>query len=63
MLENEKLLTLSEAAKLLPKMRGKPVHTSVLWRWGEARGPWGKTRGSLLRGATHNYGRGLGEVR
>jgi len=31
---NEQLITLSQAAKLMPsRRRGKPVHTTTVWRW------------------------------
>jgi hypothetical protein len=29
----EKLVTLTEAAKLLPAVGGKRIHVSTLWRW------------------------------
>ena len=29
----ESLVTLSQAAKLLPKVGGNHIHTSTLWRW------------------------------
>jgi hypothetical protein len=31
--ENEKLITLTEASKLLPQVNGKRIHVSTLWRW------------------------------
>ena len=31
---DEQLITLSQAAKLMPsRRRGKPVHTTTVWRW------------------------------
>jgi hypothetical protein len=32
-IENEKLITLTEATKLLPLVNGKRIHVSTLWRW------------------------------
>lgn len=32
-IQNETLLTLSEAARTLPRFNGKNVHSSTLWRW------------------------------
>ena len=32
-IQNETPITLSHAAKLLPKFHGKHPHTSTLWRW------------------------------
>lgn len=32
-IENEKLITLAELSKLLPKVNGKRVNNSTLWRW------------------------------
>jgi Protein of unknown function (DUF1580) len=34
MLENETVLGLADAARRLPKFRGRRPHTSTLWRWG-----------------------------
>ena len=31
--EIEKLITLTEASKLLPQVDGKRIHVSTLWRW------------------------------
>ena len=33
MLHNETVLTFSEAAARLPRLNGKKVHASSLWRW------------------------------
>lgn len=33
MLSDEIVITLAEAAALLPRRRGKRVHASTLWRW------------------------------
>ena len=33
MLFDEELLSLMDAAKLLPATKGKPVHHSTVWRW------------------------------
>lgn len=32
-LKTEQLISLSEAAKTLPRTNGKKVHDSTLWRW------------------------------
>lgn len=32
-LGREETITLAQAAKLLPRRRGKKVHASTLWRW------------------------------
>ncbi len=32
-LKNENLVTLTEASKLLPRVGGKRIHISTLWRW------------------------------
>lgn len=32
-IKNETLLTLAEASKLLPRVSGKRIHVSTLWRW------------------------------
>ena len=31
--QNERLLTLKQAANMLPPFGGRPVHPSTLWRW------------------------------
>ncbi len=33
MMNDERLLTLTEAAKLLPRLNGKRIATTTLWRW------------------------------
>ncbi len=33
MLNGERLLTLTEAAKTLPRLNGKKIATTTLWRW------------------------------
>lgn len=33
MLQNEQILTFAEAAKTLPPLNGRRVHTSTIWRW------------------------------
>ena len=30
---NEKPLTLSQAARMLPELGGRPLHPSTIWRW------------------------------
>ncbi|MBN1123361.1 MAG: DUF1580 domain-containing protein [Sedimentisphaerales bacterium] len=30
---NKTLLTLSQAAKTLPRINGRKIHTSTIWRW------------------------------
>jgi hypothetical protein len=32
-MKKEKLLSLSEAARFVPCINGKPVHASTIWRW------------------------------
>lgn len=32
-IETDELITLTQAARLLPKVRSKYMHTSTLWRW------------------------------
>lgn len=32
-IENEQLITLTEASKMLPSIGGKHIHVSTLWRW------------------------------
>lgn len=49
-IENEKLATLTELSKLLPKTNGKRVNTSTLWRWCR-RGRHGITLEYLRMGA------------
>jgi len=36
MLHDESLITLTEAARLLPRMNGKRIAVSTLWRWATA---------------------------
>lgn len=33
MLQDEQILTFSEAAKVLPKVNGRHTHASTIWRW------------------------------
>jgi len=33
MLQDEQILTFTEAAKILPKINGRRPHPSTLWRW------------------------------
>lgn len=33
MMNDERLLTLTEAAKTLPRLNGKKIATTTLWRW------------------------------
>lgn len=46
-MQNESVVTLAQAAKLLPKVGDNPIHTSTLWRWCK----------NGLRGVHLEYGR------
>ena len=32
-MQKEKVYSLSQSAKIVPSLDGKPIHTSTLWRW------------------------------
>src|SRR5688572_3574372 len=69
MLTNETTVTLAEAAAQLPRLNGKRIHTSALWRWG-VKGVRGVRLEMLLLGgryltsleALERFGRALAET-